>query len=81
MPFCLILIGAPGFRSAGPLLYLNLSERDKLRAHLEVNKVAQCAISKFRFPDAQWVKPEIVARVRHLTATKYLRHGTVRGFA
>jgi hypothetical protein len=34
-------------------------ERDKLRAHLEVNQVGRCAIAKFRFPDAQWVKPEI----------------------
>jgi hypothetical protein len=46
-------------------------ERDKLRAHLEVNQVGRCAIAKFRFPDAQWVKPEIVARVRHLAGTKY----------
>ena len=51
------------------------NEREKLRVHLEVNKVERCAIAKFRFPDAQWVRPEIVA------GTKYLRHGTVRGFA
>jgi bifunctional non-homologous end joining protein LigD len=57
------------------------NERDELRAHLEVNKVGRCAIAKFRFPDAQWVKPDLVARVRHLAGTKYLRHGTVRGLA
>jgi ATP-dependent DNA ligase len=57
------------------------SERDELRVHLEVNKVGRCAIAKFRFPDAQWVKPEIIARVRHLAGTKYLRHGTIRGIA
>jgi bifunctional non-homologous end joining protein LigD len=55
------------------------NERDKLRAHLEVKKVGRCAIAKFRFPDAQWVKPDLVARARHLAGTKYLRHGTVHG--
>ena len=56
------------------------NERDKLSAHLEVNKVERCAIARFRIPDAQWVKPKIVVRVRHLAGTNYLRHGTVRGF-
>jgi len=27
---------------------------------------------------AQWVKPQLVARVRHLAGSKNLRHGTVR---
>jgi bifunctional non-homologous end joining protein LigD len=56
------------------------NERDELRAHLEVNKVERCPLARFRFPDAQWVKPHLVARVRHLAGSKYLRHGTVRGF-
>ena len=57
------------------------SERDELRARLEVNKVERCPLARFRYPDAQWVKPRLVARVRHLAGTKYIRHGTVRGFA
>ncbi len=56
------------------------NERDKLRARLEVNKVERCQLARFRFPDAQWVKPQLMARVRHLAGTKYLRHGTLRGF-
>jgi hypothetical protein len=30
---------------------------------------------------AQWVKPQLVARVRHLAGAKHLRHGTVRGIS
>lgn len=56
------------------------NERDKLRARLEVNKVERCPLARFRFPDAQWVKPQLMAWVRHLAGTKYLRHGTLRGF-
>lgn len=54
-------------------------ERDKLRARLD--KVEQCPLARFQFPDVQWVKPRLVARVRYLAGTKYIRHGTVRGFA
>jgi bifunctional non-homologous end joining protein LigD len=57
------------------------AERDNLRALLEVNKVGRCPLTRLRYPNAQWVKPQLVARVRHLAGTKYLRHGTVRGIA
>ena len=44
---------------------LSGQDRDELRTHLEVNKVERCPLPRFRFPDAQWVKPHLVARVRH----------------
>jgi hypothetical protein len=47
----------------------------------KLSKLECCPFPKLTFPDAQWVKPELLARVRHLAATKYLRHGTVRGIA
>jgi hypothetical protein len=43
-------------------------------------KVKQCAIPKLRLPDATWVEPKLIARVRSLVGAKYLRHATVRGF-
>jgi len=55
-------------------------ERNELRARLEVSKLQRCTIPTLRFPDAQWVKPQLTARVRHLAGAKYLRHATVRGF-
>jgi DNA ligase D-like protein (predicted ligase) len=56
-------------------------ERNELRARLGVSKLERCPIPKLRFPDAEWVKPQLMARVRHLSGTNYLRHATVRGFA
>jgi bifunctional non-homologous end joining protein LigD len=57
---------------------LSGTERAELNARLRVNTVERSPIAKLRFPDAQWVKPRIMARVRHLAGTKHLRHGTVR---
>jgi bifunctional non-homologous end joining protein LigD len=57
---------------------LSSTERDELSARLQRSKVERCPLGKFRFPDAQWVKPQLVARVRHLAGAKYLRHATVR---
>jgi bifunctional non-homologous end joining protein LigD len=54
-------------------------ERDELSARLKMSKIDQPPLPNFRFPDAQWVKPQLIARVRHLAGAKYLRHGTVRG--
>ena len=55
-------------------------ERNELWAHLEHLKVSQCPLGRFRMPCAQWVKPQLVARVRYLAGAKGLRHATVRGF-
>jgi bifunctional non-homologous end joining protein LigD len=55
------------------------TERAELNARLQMSKLECCPIPKLRFPDAQWVKPQLMARVRHLAGSKYLRHGTVRG--
>ena len=57
---------------------LSGNERDVLRAHLESIKVSQCPLGRLRFPGAQWVKPQLVARVRHLAGATMLRHATVR---
>jgi bifunctional non-homologous end joining protein LigD len=57
---------------------LSGSERTELSARLHVSKLERCPIPKLRFPDAQWVKPKLIARVRHLAGASYLRHGTVR---
>ncbi len=44
------------------------------------DKVCQCPLGGLRLPGAQWVKPQLVARVRHLAAARQLRHGTIRKF-
>jgi len=43
------------------------------------HKLERCPIPKLRIPDAQWVKPQLMARVRHLAGSKYLRHATILG--
>jgi bifunctional non-homologous end joining protein LigD len=55
------------------------AERNELSARLQASKVERCPIPKLRFPDAQWVQPQLMARVRHLAGSKYLRHATIRG--
>jgi DNA ligase D-like protein (predicted ligase) len=57
------------------------AERAELSARLQTSTVECSPIPKLRFPDAQWVKPQFMARVRYLSGTSYLRHATVRGFA
>jgi bifunctional non-homologous end joining protein LigD len=57
---------------------LSANEREALKARLKTSKVERCPIPKLRFPE--WVKPQLVARVRHLSGARYLRHATVRGF-
>jgi bifunctional non-homologous end joining protein LigD len=52
-------------------------QREALHNELERLTAEQCPLG-FRMPGARWVKPKIVARVRHLAASKYLRHATVR---
>jgi len=73
---------AQGLRYAGSA-FITLSgiERAELSARIQMSKLDRCPIPKLRFPDAQWVKPQLKARVRHLSGTSYIRHGTVRGFA
>jgi bifunctional non-homologous end joining protein LigD len=58
---------------------LSGNERDELRIRLENMKSSQCPLARLRMPTAQWVKPKLLARVRHLAAAKHLRHATVRG--
>jgi DNA ligase D-like protein (predicted ligase) len=71
---------AQGLAYAGSaFIALSGIERNELSARL--HKVPRSPIPKLRFPDAQWVKPGLMARVRHLAGAKYLRHGTVRGIS
>jgi bifunctional non-homologous end joining protein LigD len=71
---------AQGLSYAGSaFIALSGVERNELSARL--SKLDRCPIPKLRFPDAQWVKPQLMARVRHLSGTSYIRHATVRGFA
>jgi bifunctional non-homologous end joining protein LigD len=73
---------AQGLTYAGSaFITLASSQRAELGARLQTSRLERCPIPKLRFPDAQWVKPQLMARVRHLAGSKYLRHGTVRGFA
>ena len=57
---------------------LSGSERAELSVRLQRSKLERCPIPKLKFPDAQWVKPQLMARVRHLSGTSYLRHAVVR---
>jgi bifunctional non-homologous end joining protein LigD len=71
---------AQGLSYAGSaFIALSGVERNELSARL--SKLDRCPIPKLRFPDAQWVKPQLMARVRHLSGTSYIRHATVRGIA
>jgi bifunctional non-homologous end joining protein LigD len=72
---------AQGLSYAGSaFIALSATERDELGARLKMSRLERCPIPKLRFPDAQWVKPQLTARVRHLSGMSYIRHGTVRGF-
>ena len=74
-------LDAKGLTYAGSaFIALSDTERDELSARIKMSKLEHCPVPKLRFPDAHWVKPQVVARVRHLAGAKYLRHGTVRGF-
>ena len=72
---------ADGLTYAGvAFIAISGTERAELSARLHMSKLPRCPIARLRFPDAQWVKPQLTVRVRHLAGAKYLRHATVRGF-
>ena len=48
------------------LIALPGNERDELRARLESIKTDRCPLARLHMPTAQWVKPQLVARVRYL---------------
>ena len=71
---------AQGLAYAGSaFIALSSSERAELNARLQTSKLERCPIPKLRFPDAHWVKPQLMARVRYLSGSNYVRHGSVRG--
>ena len=72
---------ADGLTYAGSaFIAISGAERAELNARLQMRKLTRCPIDRLRFPDAQWVKPQLTARVRHLAGAKYLRHATARAF-
>jgi bifunctional non-homologous end joining protein LigD len=72
---------AQGLAYAGAaFIALTGDERDDLSARVKISKIDHSPLPNFRLPDAQWVKPQLMARVRHLAGVKHLRHATVRGF-
>jgi len=73
---------AQGLRYAGSAFITPSGiERAELSARLHMSKLERCPLPKLHFPDAQWVKPQLTVRVRHLSGIGYVRHGIVRGFA
>jgi ATP-dependent DNA ligase len=72
---------AQGLAYAGSaFIALTGADRNELSARLQASKVEHCPIPKLRFSDAHWVKPQVMALVRHLAGAKNLRHATLRGF-
>jgi hypothetical protein len=60
-----------GLRGRGSaFIALSRTERDELSARLAMSKAERSPVPKLRFPDVQWVKPNLVARVRHLAGAK-----------
>ena len=56
-----------GLKYAGSaFIALSGNERAELSARIQMSKLERCPIPKLRFPDAQWVKPQLKARVRIL---------------
>ena len=56
-------------------------ERSAFFDQLEQLKTSWAVFKSSRLLDVQWCKPALVVRVKHLAASKTLRHATVRGFA
>jgi len=61
--------------------FITLSGTEKAELSARLQKLECPPIPTLRFPDAQWVKPQLKARVRHLSGSGYLRHATLRGFS
>jgi bifunctional non-homologous end joining protein LigD len=71
---------AQGLRYVGSA-FIALSGNDRAELAARLEKLEHCPVPKLRFPDAQWVKPQLTARVRYLAGSSYLRHATVRAVA
>jgi hypothetical protein len=60
-------VDAQGMYYAGSaFIALSGDEREEFRACLATTKIEHSPLPKFRFPDALWVKPQLMARVRYL---------------
>jgi hypothetical protein len=58
--------------------FIAVPARRELRERLQQLAIARAPVTGLRLKGAQWVKPKLTARVRHLVGAKYLRHATVR---
>ena len=69
---------ADGLVYAGAaFIALPREQRDALYSELEGLAAERCPLG-FQMHGARWVKPKVVARVRHLAGSKYLRHAPLR---
>ena len=59
-------------------LGLPLDAKEDLQIRLAALGTDQAPIAGLRSKTAQWAKPELVVRVRHLAGPKRLRHATVK---
>ena len=57
---------------------LNTEAREDLQIRLAALNSARAPFPGLRSRTAQWTKPELVVRVRHLAGAKGLRHATVK---
>jgi DNA ligase D-like protein (predicted ligase) len=56
-------------------------ERDQFFAEVERLTASWAAFKSSRLADVKWCQPELTVRVKHLAASRMLRHATVRGWA
>jgi hypothetical protein len=57
---------------------LTIEAREHLQIKLAALNTARTPFPELRSRTAQWARPELVARVRHLAGAKGLRHATVK---
>jgi bifunctional non-homologous end joining protein LigD len=62
-------------------LTLSGEPRNVLQARTEKLSVTQAAIKLPKVRKPQWLKPELIVRVRHLAGGDTLRHATVKSLA
>jgi len=77
-----VVVDSDGLSYAGAaFIALRGDERSAFFDRLEQLKTSWAVFKSSRLLDVQWCKPALVVRVKHLAASKTLRHATVRGFA
>ena len=68
-----------GLSYAGSAFFgLSSDARENLQVRLAVLDTDKAPVPGLRSKTAQWIKPELIARGRHLGGAKGLRHATVK---